>query len=272
MGGTEITIRDVIYLLHDPVASTWSSDHNALRYQAQAQQLGSACKVWLKQVKILFPTQISLLFKTSLEKEMRLLEELAQEKNRDFPYLLNQYTTERYIIVAYEAIVGHPLTEVFGSFVKPLEPQLVSSFIQSIMHICDQLEVLHDKKRSHRNLTPEALLLMSNGRTALQDIGLAAQPFESGEGPFLYRAPEQARTIIDVPGFYTDIYQLGAILYHVLTGHSISSPDHVIPPGKLNSAISQELDQVLMQAVNPTVKKRWPSIRDFAGALEKFTK
>ena len=45
---------------------------------------------------------------------------------------------------------------------------------------------------SHRNLAPEAVIVIGKGEFALRDLGLAATGYRPGEGPASYQAPEQA--------------------------------------------------------------------------------
>jgi serine/threonine protein kinase len=133
--------------------------------------------------------------------------------------------------------------------------------------------MLHRRHLSHRNLSPETIL-MQNGHAILQDVGLAARMFEPGEGPLLYQAPEQVRLTrnLDVPGPHTDIYQLGMILYHILTGRLPLSPLPDVPPVDWNNAITQDLYVVIRRALAPAAKDRWPTIRAFSNAIRDTIK
>jgi serine/threonine protein kinase len=267
-GGMEIKLLERSYLLHDPILITHSSDESARHYHAQAQQLRSSRLVWLKRVVILQDTPLALRLKSALEKEARLLEELATDKQRKFPSLIQQDETEMSATIAYESIHGHTLSQVFGPFTKPLEPQLVASLLQMITRICTQLAVLHRRELAHRHLTPDVILLLHNNQTVLRDVGRAAYHFEIGEGPPLYRAPEQVGRLLHVPGPATDIYQLGRLLYHILTGNPLSLPDRVEAPYTHNNKLPPALQDVLMRACAFDTKDRWPSIQDFSNALK----
>jgi serine/threonine protein kinase len=76
---------------------------------------------------------------------------------------------------------------------------------------------LHDHGVTHRYLTPGGIITLDDGRLVLRDLGLAARDHEPGEGPADYQAPEQRRGDRH-PGPQTDIYQLAAVAYHLVTG------------------------------------------------------
>lgn len=130
------------------------------------------------------------------------------------------------------------------------------------------LGVLHSEHLAHRTLTPHNILLIHGKHAVLQDVGIAAQPFIPGEGAGLYQAPEQIRMTQDkaIPGPHTDIYRLGAVLYHILTGN-IASSSPIIPPSTWNNILPQELDAVLLKAIDPVVRSRWHRMYDFARAI-----
>lgn len=133
------------------------------------------------------------------------------------------------------------------------------------------LRVLHSKQLFHRHLTPEGILLLDGRRALLQDVGLAAWKYVPGEGPDVYRAPEQglSNRSLAVPGAYTDVYQLGMILYRFIAGRFPASPRQLLPLHTCNEAISSETDAVLQRALAFPVKERWRTIADFSSALRK---
>lgn len=111
-----------------------------------------------------------------------------------------------------------------------LDAWQVSLFRDGIHGFLTILERLHRAGVSHRNLSPESIIVNSNGQFALRDLGLAAVAFRPGEGPASYQAPEQAfGTCLPRPGPATDIYQLAAIAYHVVTGRV---PGRNAPPAR----------------------------------------
>lgn len=232
-GGTEITIQDASYLLHEPprIEETWSLDHSVVCRRAKAQQLSRNRMVWLKQVHIQKQTPTASSWRDTLQKEARLLTQLEDERQQDFPRLLSLSHSPQTVTLVYTFTTGNSLAQVFGPCNKPLDAYHIRPLLQSMQSLCKMLGVLHSKHMAYRTLTPHNILLIHGNHAVLQDVGIAAQPFTLGEGLGLYQAPEQIRMTQDkaIPGPHTDIYRLGAILYHILTGHTVSSLPVVLP-------------------------------------------
>ncbi len=90
--------------------------------------------------------------------------------------------------------------------------------------ILDGVKSLHNKNIVHRDLKPSNILITKEGKVKIVDFGLSkdledeTKTSSIGEitGTPHYIPPEQV--IGDPPGFYSDIYQLGIILFQVITG------------------------------------------------------
>ena len=105
--------------------------------------------------------------------------------------------------------------------------------------VCNAVAYAHSRGVLHRDLKPANIMLGSFGETLLVDWGLAkltgAAPEGADQGPVRpsaaaetaagssvgtpsYMSPEQAEGRLDRLAPATDVYCLGATLYHVLTG------------------------------------------------------
>jgi len=93
--------------------------------------------------------------------------------------------------------------------------------------ICEGLARLHSKEIVHRDVKVENILLTADGRPKITDFGIAHVPQAAG-GMNLTRAGFQPSTMIcSSPEQFrgekldarSDVYQVGEILYHLLTGH-----------------------------------------------------
>ncbi len=128
--------------------------------------------------------------------------------------------------LAMERLVGHDLLQELDS----RGPMAAPRALYVMRQVCEALSVLHRRGTVHRDVKPENIFLIADGavdHAKLIDLGILALPLDDPArghkqtGPFilgtpLYLAPEQAQgTGLDGRA---DIYSVGAVLYHLLTG------------------------------------------------------
>jgi hypothetical protein len=144
-----------------------------------------------------------------------------------------------------------------------LDDWRVSLLLAGLRGMVVSLERLHRRGASHRNLAPESIIVAGNGQFALRDLGLAAVGFRPGEGPAIYQAPEQAfGARMPRPGPATDVYQLGAITYHLLTGRV---PGRSAPPAR-HPGVPGTVTDIISAALATSPADR-PGLRDLRTAL-----
>jgi hypothetical protein len=268
-GGAEITVRGQVYVLHDPVDEAWAPDRSFVRRRAKAWQPQADRLTWLKQVRVQRATPAAVQARDALDYEGRLLARF--ERQPDFPHLLELEKNDEVVTIVYAFTPGPTLAQAFGPLGKPLEAGRVYRLLRSVRPLCAMLAALHREGVFHRHLTPEDVVLLEGRRdhAALQDLGLASQPRTPDEGPAFYRAPEQARmNALILPGSHTDVYQLGAVLYHFLAGRAPASLlAGIESPSAWNPSLPAELDAALLRALAATPGDRWPSADAFCAAL-----
>jgi len=110
--------------------------------------------------------------------------------------------------------------------------------VATLRRVCEAVAYAHDRGVVHRDLKPENVMVGRFGEAYVMDWGLARSeggvapggedsvPPSGGEtrlggalGTPGYMAPEQARGMLDDVGAHSDVYALGATLFHLLTGH-----------------------------------------------------
>ena len=154
-----------------------------------------------------------------------------------------------------------------------------SEALHYIQKVCQGLEVLHQSQFLHRDLKPENVMLTKNDRVVLIDFG-AARDFTSRNSKRFtamftpgYAPLEQYGQALKF-GAFTDIYALGATLYHLLTG--------VVPPSaveraagielksvcQLNSQVSPYISLAVSKALAMEVKERTQSVKEFLDLLQ----
>jgi len=159
----------------------------------------------------------------------------------------------------------------------------LDTIVTYIKHIAVALQYAHDKRRVHRDVKPDNILLGPNNEVLLSDFGIASVAHgtqslntqkEAGSVP--YMAPEQLQ---GKPRPASDQYALGIIVYEWLCGErpfngaywEIVSQHLSTPPPSFNKdlKISPEVEQVVMMAMAKDPHQRFASIQAFANALEQ---
>jgi hypothetical protein len=155
--------------------------------------------------------------------------------------------------------------------------------------IAHTLETAHGKGLVHRDIKPGNIMLRSDGSPLVLDFGLAgAQQDETGtvtEGLFgsvAYMAPEQIESGRVGTDPRTDVYQLGAVLYELLTlrraieGETMADllerirQGRFAHPRELNDEVPLELEAICLTAMERSPLHRYQSARELADDLDRF--
>jgi serine/threonine-protein kinase len=136
------------------------------------------------------------------------------------------------LYLSMEYFPGRTLAEVITT--RGLVP--VSDCVDYLQQICTGLAAAHDAGVIHRDLKPQNVLVGERNAVKLIDFGLAKATSGAGltgTGMLLgtphYMSPEQVRgKNVDAS---SDIYSLGALAYHLVTGRPPFAGDNVIAVG-----------------------------------------
>ena len=147
------------------------------------------------------------------------------------------------------------------------------------MQVADVLQYLHTRPKQiiYRDLKPANLMIDGNtGRVMLIDFGIArwVKQEEKGVtavGTMGYAPPELFAGRVEAR---SDVYSLGATLFHLLTGADPQDNPLLIfdfaknpRPRQIVPSISSEFEQILMRAVEYKPEDRFPSAGDMRDAL-----
>lgn len=157
-----------------------------------------------------------------------------------------------------------------------------------IHQICDTLIYLHSRQPPvlHRDIKPANIKLTPDNRVKLVDFGLV-KPFDpndpstltglQGAGSLPYAPLEQYVDHLGHTDGRSDLYALGATMYHLLTGNTPASaqerfimPESLPPLQKINPDISPGLSKVVLAAMAPHPKDRPVSVEAWQQMLHSI--
>lgn len=142
----------------------------------------------------------------------------------------------------------------------------------------------------HRDIKPQNIMIDRTGKPYLMDFGLAktaeVQSSVTSVGTVMgtpgYMAPEQAIGRTSCIDRRTDVYSLGAILYHLLTGRPPfqgANPldtirkviyENLTPLTDLAPGVPRTLEEITLRSLDKDKKRRHPTARHMAADLERF--
>lgn len=135
--------------------------------------------------------------------------------------------------------------------------------------MCEILKFLHsnDPPVTHRDFTPDNLILSAEGMLKLIDFSVARQVEANVTGSVVgkpnFMAPEQFR---GRPIPQSDIYSLGASMYFLLTGNE----PEAIQTSHLGEEFSHAINSIVAKATAVDTSDRFESAEALATQLEKF--
>jgi serine/threonine-protein kinase len=164
----------------------------------------------------------------------------------------------------------------------------VGDAVKIAIDIGRALDHAHSRGMIHRDIKPDNILITRDGTVKLADLGLAKAMDEdcgltqtsSGFGTPYYMPPEQARNAKNAD-HRSDIYALGATLYHLLTKQLPYPGETAIdvltnkeqgrhnPARRHNPEVPEILDLILDKMMAREPKSRFPTAVELVSALEK---
>lgn len=209
--------------------------------------------------------------KQGLIVETELLKKL---KHPNLPSIVDVIEDEHTFLIVMDYIEGNPLSKALEEF--GAQPQ--EYVIEWARQLCDVLGYLHSRTPSiiYRDMKPSNIMLKPNGNLTLIDFGTAREFKEKNLadttclGTVGYAAPEQFGGMGQTDA-RTDIYCLGATLYHLVTGYNPSEPPYEIKPIRdINPNLSSGLERILLKCVQRNPQDRYQSCAELMYALEHY--
>ena len=161
--------------------------------------------------------------------------------------------------------------------------------VHYVRQILTGLTHAHEKGIVHRDIKPQNVMLLRDGKVKVTDFGIAKGPTsenltmtDKAIGTVNYISPEQASgQSVDEK---SDVYSVGIMLYEMLTGKlpfTAESPvavammqvnDVPVAPREHNSNIPVGLEQIILKAMSKKPEERFNCASSMEKALDYFVK
>lgn len=155
-----------------------------------------------------------------------------------------------------------------------------SEAVNYIEIICQALQNLHEANFLHQDIKPENIMLTNDGRIVLIDFGAARDFATKNKNARLFTtmltpgyAPLEQYGQGLKTGAFTDIYALGATLYHLLTGEVPTSAVERAAGVRLksirefNPTVTPDVERAILKAMAMEAEQRSQSVDDFLELL-----
>jgi len=220
------------------------------------------------------------IFEEAREQFMREATVLARLDHPNLPKVSDFFSRENRDYLVMDYVPGEDLRTLM------LDARRQKTFLREDVvlgwanQIANALTYLHrqDPPIIHRDIKPSNLKLTPSGLIKLVDFGLVRVlvPDEmtitiiQGQGTILYTPLEQYGSDGAHTDPRSDIYSLGATLYHLLTNEAPAdarkrflTPESLLPPREINSAISRRAQRGLKWAMSLHPNERPDTAEDF---------
>jgi WD40 repeat protein len=198
-------------------------------------------------------------------------------------YQAGEHAGQPYL--AMELIEGNDLAAQVRE--RPLPAIKAAKYVRAVARA---VGFAHEHGILHRDLKPSNILIDAFDQPRITDFGLAkrldldAQLTLTGEslGSPAYVPPEQARGDSAQVGPWSDIYSLGSILYHLLTGRPPFQSETVhgvllqveaaepVPLRRLVPSVPADLETITLKCLEKNPKQRYLTAGDLTADLDRF--
>ena len=203
-------------------------------------------------------------------------------------------STDEFIYFTMQLVQGRPLSyfiELVRKHVVPSKRFLpLSTSLDLILAVLDGLAYAHTQDILHRDIKPANIMIEKHTkRPIIMDFGISKNIREAGEGGRevmgtpINMAPEQI--LGEELDHRADIYATGIVLFQMLAGTLPLAPYQstrdllklklqnkwlVHPPSRVNPAVNEEMDRIVLKAIARNPADRYAVCQDFSQDLRRY--
>jgi len=207
----------------------------------------------------------------ALEQFPKYSQALVRLRHPGIARFIESIDTPKAFCLVWELAEGRALSTLLREGAHP-EPRHAWDIVRQVL---EALAYAHGQGGAHRDIKPANITLAPNGAVTLTDFG-AAMLYASPGDAVHYRAPEHFQGDKITPA--TDLYQVGAITYHMVTGklpftgtaeeiaHRVMQ-ERPTDPSSYNNKLAWQLDWVVQKCLSKDPADRFVAAMEFAEGL-----
>ena len=163
-------------------------------------------------------------------------------------------------------------------YLRENERIAAEDLVELLVPLIEALDEIHSQGLIHRDISPDNIMVLPDGRIKLMDFGAARDYTEFGEKSLSivlkpgYAPPEQYQTH-GVQGPWTDIYALCATMYKCITGENPPDAidrlvdDHLKKISAFGFTVSPQIEEAIIKGMSVAAKDRYQNVGDFCEDL-----
>jgi serine/threonine-protein kinase len=216
--------------------------------------------------------------RAQFEREAKIL---ASLRHPSLPRVTDYFSFSDQEFLVMDYIDGQSLDELMALQPGGQDEAIVLDWADQLL---SALEYIHQHGLVHRDIKPANIRVTPDSQIFLVDFGLVrvfdpASPKTAtavrGLGTPQYAPPEQYDAELGHTEPRSDLYALGATLYHLLTGEPpatvtrrVSNPGAFRTLREINPEISPEVERVVLRAMEVSIARRFASANDMRSAFK----
>lgn len=251
--------------------------------------MGVVYRAW--QISLKREVAVKMLLRgqwASAEDQRRFRHEAQAAGRLNHPLIVPVYEVSEHqgrLFFTMEYVHGETLAEQLQH--GPIDPDRTA---QLLADVALAVQSAHDNGILHRDIKPSNILIDDQGQPRITDFGLARHMAGSAPithtgavlGTPAYMSPEQAAGSRGEVSAATDIYSLGSVLYHMLTGRppfEAASPMDVVlsvleqdptPARMINPKVDRDLEMIVSRCLQKPTDLRYPTAARLADDLNAY--